>query len=47
MGLIHEAKDRVKWQALVNRAMSLEVPQNVADLLTSVDTISFSRKILF
>jgi hypothetical protein len=29
------AQDRVRWQALVNAVINLQVPQNAGDFLTS------------
>jgi hypothetical protein len=40
------SKERDKWQALVNIAMDIQIPQNVGNFLTSIETISFSRRIL-
>jgi hypothetical protein len=39
-------QDREKWQALVNVAMHLPVPQDAGNFLTNQGTIHFSRRVL-
>jgi hypothetical protein len=38
---IELAEDRDRWQALVNAVLSLGVPQNAGNLLTSCKPVSF------
>jgi hypothetical protein len=47
MNWIELAQDRDRWPALVNAVMSLLVPQNAGNLLTSCNPVSFSRRTLF
>ena len=46
MDWIDLAQDRDRWQALVSMVMSLQVPQNVGNFLTSREPVSFSRRTL-
>jgi hypothetical protein len=43
VGWIQRARDRGQWWVLVNTVMKLPVPYNADNLLTSWETISFSR----
>jgi hypothetical protein len=45
MDCIHLAQDRYQLWALVNTAMNLRIPQDVAKFLSSSVTGSFSRRI--
>jgi hypothetical protein len=40
------SQDRNRWRALVNLGMSLQVPLNASNFLTSSGTTSFSRRTL-
>jgi hypothetical protein len=46
MDLMELAHDRDRWQALVNAVMSLRVPQNAGNFLTSCKPVSFSGRTL-
>jgi hypothetical protein len=40
-------RNKDRWLAVVNAVMNLRVPQNVRNVLTSRDPVSFSRRTLF
>ena len=46
MDWIHLAYDEDKWQTVVKRVMNLWIQQFVGNLLTSLETVSFSRRCL-
>ena len=47
MDWIYLAYDRDRRRTLVNELMSLRVPQNMGNFLTSRGTVSFSERTLF
>jgi hypothetical protein len=47
MNWIELARDRDRWQALVNAVKNLRILQNAGNFLTSCKPVSFSRRILF
>jgi len=46
MDWIGLAQDRDRWRTLVSAVMSLRVPRNAGNFLTSCKPVSFSRRIL-
>jgi hypothetical protein len=38
------AQDSLRWWALVNAVMNLQIPKNVGNFLTSCKPVSFSRR---
>jgi hypothetical protein len=46
MNWIDLARDRDRWQALVNPEMNLRVPWNAGNFLTRRETVSFLRRTL-
>lgn len=44
---IHLAQDTCQWQAAVNTAINLQIPEKAGNLLTSLSTTSFSRSNAF